>query len=395
MTRTAKGACLALTLGLLVPPVAYSETGEWLLDTRLRIEHVDQDGFDEDADASTLRIRAGYESPEWNGLTATIEGEFVEHIGSENFNSGSNGRGQYPLIIDPDTAEINRAFLYFKRAQHHVFVGRQVLPIKQERFAGTVDHRQNQQTYDALMYMNRTFPGWTLVYGYMDGVRRFLGDDHPLGDIDMNAHVVNAEYATPNETRLTLYGQFFDMQTSAVTGASHRNLGVRLTGNAGSDPVRWLYHVEYADQDRYADGAPFIDSSYLKLEIGALLPNQWTLLAGREQLEGDGVYGFQTPFATGHKYHGRADVFAARTPPNGLVDNYVGVELPIGGARVQLRYHQFDADNGSADYGSEIDATLSWRFRKNFLLAVEYADYSAKDFAADKRVASISLRYQH
>ncbi|MGI9234188.1 MAG: hypothetical protein ACR2RD_11200 [Woeseiaceae bacterium] len=402
MLRATGVLCVACALQLPVCVLAQDEVdsfstwlqqGQWNVDARYRLEHVDQDAFVEDSLASTLRLRGGFETGRWNGFSALLEGELVRPIGSDQFNSTVNGRTTYPVIPDPETTEINRALLYYRHGPTHVIAGRQVLPISQERFLGTVEYRQNQQTYDAIMLMNQSIPGWTLVYGYMDRVRRFLSDDNALGDIDMNSHIVNAELITPNEDRLTLYGQFLDMETPAVTAASHRNLGIRYSGSAGSEAFKWLYHAEYADQSSYADGAGFIDADYLRLELGSRFANQWVLRVGAEFLSGDGVYGFQTPFANGHIYHGLADIFALRTPSNGLHDKYLTVEAPVLGARAAVSFHQFDSDNGNIDYGREVDVTVSYRFRQAFEIAFEFSDYDAVNFATDTRRFSLSLRY--
>lgn len=372
---------------------SWLQQGSWIIDARYRVEQIEQDAFAEDALASTLRLQGGYETGRWNGFSALIEAELVRAIGSEQFNSTTNGRSDYPVVADPDTSEINRAFLYYRRGPNHIIAGRQKLPIDQERFLGSVDFRQNQQTYDALMLMNRSLVGWTLVYGYMDRVRRFLGDDNAVGDIDMNSHIVNAEYRSPNEDRLTIYGQFLDMETPAVTAASHRNLGVRYRGSAGNEALRWLYHLEYADQSSYADGLGAIDADYWRAEIGPRFANQWVLRLGIEQLSGNGSYSFQTPFATGHAFHGRADVFAGRTPDNGLRDQYVQLDAPLFGARASLRFHEFVSDAGSIDYGSEVDLVIAYRFRTDFQVDFEFANYDADNFATDTTRFSISLRY--
>ena len=46
------------------------------------------------------------------------------------------------------------------------------------------------------------------------------------------------------------------------------------------------------------------------------------------------------------------------------------------------RYHDFSADRGSADYGSEVDLQAARRFGDVTLLA-KYASYNADDFATD------------
>jgi len=371
------------------------QLGQWIVDARYRLEHVDQDGFDEDALASTLRVRGGFETARWSGFSAIVEAELVRPIGSERYNSTTNGRTAYPVVADPETTEINRALLYYRGGQNHLLLGRQELPIEQERFLSSVDFRQNQQTYDALMYMNRMFQGWTLVYGYMDRVRRFLSDDHPVGEIEMKSHVVDIDYETPSNNRVTIYGHFFDMETPAVTARSHRNIGVRLQGSTGSEALKWLYHAEYADQSSYASGADSIDADYWRAELGPRFSNQWVLRLGIEHLGGNGTYAFQTPFGNIHEFNGRADLFAAGTPADGLVDKYVALEVPLLGARTMIAYHQFDSDAGDLDYGSELDVAVTYRFREKFEFAFEFARFNAKNFSGDKRVISMSLSYTY
>jgi len=368
--------------------------GRWIVDSRYRVESADEDGFDENALASTLRVRGGFETGVWNGFSAVAEAELVRPIGNEQFNSTTNGNPQYPIVADPKTTEVNQAYFYYRRNQLHVIAGRQVLPVQNERFLGSVDFRQNQQTYDALMLMHRGASGLIVAYGYMDRIRRFLSDDNPVGDVDMNAHTLHIEYPFANGNTITGYTHLLDMRTPPLTSRSHRNIGIRYTGTFDSPFAKWLYHLEYADQSSYSDGASTIDADYYRVEFGPRFANQWLLLAGLENLGGDGTYGFQTPFATGHAYNGRADKFAAGTPPDGLRDSYLSLRVPVGGTTVELAYHQFDSDQGGIDYGNEIDLILSHRFKDHFQLVFELAEYRANSFATDTTRISASIRYE-
>ena len=60
-------------------------------DVRYRLELVDQDGLAEDATASTLRVRAGLRSAEWNGFSGVIEGEAILRLGKPRYNDTVNG----------------------------------------------------------------------------------------------------------------------------------------------------------------------------------------------------------------------------------------------------------------------------------------------------------------
>ncbi len=395
----------AMFAALLASPFAWPDdsvssvsdwfgSGSFLLDSRYRIELVDQQSADEDAVASTLRLQTGFETGTWNGFRALVEAEFVDALGSERFNSTTNGRTAYPVVADPDTSEINQAYFYYQKDRVHVIAGRQALPIKNARFLGTVDFRQNQQTYDALMIMHRGATGLTSVYGYMDRVRRFLSDDHPLGDVDMNAHVLDLSLQRSNGDTLTFYAHTLDMQEPALSARSHRNIGMRYQGSLESASITWLYHLEYADQAAHSGGVDSIDAGYLRAEFGPKFRNEWLLTVGTERLSGDGTYAFQTPFATGHAFNGRADVFAGGTPATGLTDTYAKLALPLAGTRVELAFHRFESDTGGLDYGEEWDVTLSRRFATRWQLVFEFADYQADAFGADTSKVSLSLRFE-
>ena len=47
-------------------------------DLRYRLQLVDQQGIEQKATASTIRLRAGVKTAEWNGLSAQVEGEAIE-----------------------------------------------------------------------------------------------------------------------------------------------------------------------------------------------------------------------------------------------------------------------------------------------------------------------------
>src|SRR6478736_5800400 len=93
-------AALALALlpalGLAAPATTTN------LDVRLRHESVDDDLFANDANATTLRLRAGLQHAFGEHFSARIEFEGTQHLGSEHFNSTANGEASYPVVTDPD-----------------------------------------------------------------------------------------------------------------------------------------------------------------------------------------------------------------------------------------------------------------------------------------------------
>ena len=64
--------------------------GKPSLDVRYRYESVDQNNALKNADASTLRLRFGYETGEYKGFGVMLEGEHLSAIGDDDYNSTTN-----------------------------------------------------------------------------------------------------------------------------------------------------------------------------------------------------------------------------------------------------------------------------------------------------------------
>ncbi len=75
------------------------QQGRFYIDARYRVESVSQDGFVEDALASTLRTRTGFQSGEYHGWSGLIEFEDIRIIGIDDFNSTANSRPNFRLLL--------------------------------------------------------------------------------------------------------------------------------------------------------------------------------------------------------------------------------------------------------------------------------------------------------
>ena len=386
-------ACGALLLGGHTPGMCAEYDGDtsvldgvWSGQMRYRFESVDEDRPLHSASASTLRTRVGFETNPLLALGATLEIEDVRSIGAEKFNSTTNGHGGYSVVLDPEATEINQAYLTARRGSSRARAGRQSLILDNARFIGNVDFRQNQQTYDALFLQHSTAGGSRFTYAYSWRVNRFLGEDHALGELDMRTHLVNYSLGRLNGDRLTAYAYLLEFEPTATLSppASTRTYGASYDGSIDVDTHKFMYRAEYARQTDHED-SPATDAWYANAELGWRLPNQWVGTVGVEVLSGDGDYGFQTPLATGHKFNGFADMFAAATPVDGIEDRYVRIYAPFSAVRLTVAWHDFRAERGNFDYGEELDAQISWRLNSHLLLGAKYADYQARDFAVDTR----------
>lgn len=360
---------------------------------RYRYEFVDQDGpapIMPDARAGTLRANIGFETGVYYGFQALLEAQFVQNIGAHDFNDTVNGKIRFPVVADPDNEEINQAWLSWKGAQGLAMkVGRQALNIDNQRFIGTVDWRQNDQTFDALSLDYTGMKKTTLRYGYIGNVNRVFGDDHPLGDLDSDNHFINVSYQFSDALKLTGYGYWLDFDR--LPARSSRTAGVRATGKTPLSPD-WVfsYEAEFARQSDAGNNTSDYDESYYHI-APSFSAYGWTLGAGYEALGGDGTDAFQTPLATLHKFNGWADKFLD-TPATGLEDAYISasykvkdVHQALDGTILNVIYHDFSG-NKRGDFGDEIDLSIGKTFEfpqgqpfKKINLLAKYADYDAQD----------------
>ncbi|HET8697480.1 MAG TPA: hypothetical protein VFO94_08350, partial [Gammaproteobacteria bacterium] len=87
---------------------------DFIFDLRARYEGVAQDGFANDAEALTSRLRAGFQTAPLKKTSLLVEGVWVEAL-DDDYNSTTNGNASFPVVADPaDFAAINRFALINK-----------------------------------------------------------------------------------------------------------------------------------------------------------------------------------------------------------------------------------------------------------------------------------------
>lgn len=401
-------AATALTLsmgGLSAAFAGDSATPIWgdgkiILDMRYRFETVDQDGMANEAVASTLRTRFGFETGEFYNFKVLVEGENILAIDDEYYDFKNGNAGIYPVVADPDGTELNRAQVTFTGIPDTaVILGRQRINLGTQRFVGAVGFRQNEQTYDALVVQNKSIPNTTVTYGYVDQVHRVFGDDSvaQAGTLDTQAHVLNVDVAIDKIGTLTGYGYWLDIEQAAAL--STETFGVRFAGKQMVNEVSFTYAAEYAKQRDFADNLGDFDLEYYNVEAGFGF-DVFSLKVGYEVLGGDGVKGFSTPLATLHKFQGFADVFLG-TPSDGVRDLNASIAYKMPGAgavknwKIAAWYHNFEADNGSADLGSEWDLLLAANFKHGLGASLKYASYEADTWKTDVDKLWVTLTYKY
>ena len=353
--------------------------GKPIADIRLRYEHVDQDGLAERADAKTLRARLGYETGVYAHFAALVEGEFTTNLGAEDYNDTVNGKATHPVVADPNEVQLNRAQIsYTGLADTAIIVGRQRVILDNARFVGNVGWRQNEQTFDAAVISSSFIPDTTLTYGYVDQINRVFGRDHPLGSLDTNTHLINANYHGLQGVSITAYSYLLDVDQ--VPGLSSATYGVRATGKTDvADGIALDGAAEYARQSDHGNNPASFDLDYYRGDAGLSYAGA-KLGLGYEVLEGNNVTGFSTPLATLHAFNGWADVFLT-TPGTGLEDFFVsagyGMSDVLGLKKLSgaVVYHDFEAETSGASLGDEWDAVLKAEMNDHLALTAKYATY--------------------
>ncbi|WP_395623192.1 alginate export family protein [Sphingomonas daechungensis] len=361
-----------------------------ILDARLRYEAVDQGALD--ADAFTLRVRAGAEA-KLSEFSLLAEGEatgaLVKHYNAFPFPiADSQRRPQYATVSDPENIELNRLQLQYKSKDVGVTIGRQRINLDDQRWVGSVGWRQNEQTFDAVRGEAKLGPVTTdvtyaisqrTIFGRdagprtsIDGRFVFAGLGSKLGPIQgkLFAYLIDYDeaFALPNSSQT--FGGF--LSSSVPLG---RKTKLTLWGS-------------YARQSDYGDNPFNYAADYWAFEGGTKIAG-FNITGGWEKLGSDNGRSVQTPLATLHKFNGWADLFLT-TPSAGLEDAYLSVgrtfdkvkELP--GLNAAVAFHRFGSSKGSLDYGTEWDASAGFKLGKIGVL-LKYANYNAKGFGADTR----------
>ena len=109
------------------------------------------------------------------------------------------------------------------------------------------------------------------------------------------------------------------------------------------------------------------------------------LVSAYESLGGDQSVAdsaFRTPLATLHAFQGWADKFLA-TPGAGVNDLFATVKYKAGKWDLTGVYHDFSAEDGSADWGTEFDVSAGRTLGDGYGLLLKAALYDADQHSAD------------
>jgi hypothetical protein len=382
-----RSACILSALVVGTPALASEHSlhdavsnGEVSGDVRLRYESVDQDNALKDADALTIRTRLGFSTASVRGVSGVLEFEDSRNVmGLDDYNNALGKNTNYSVIPDPETTEVDQAYLQYNADKLTARLGRQVITYDNQRYVGHVGWRQDRQTFDALRLSYSPSDSLTLGYAYLNQRNRIFAEAR---DVPAKDHLVNLGYET-GFGKLSAYAYLLEVDEGSDNALD--TYGLRYAGNQDLESIDLMYTVEYATQQAEADADDF-DADYFSVTAG-LGVRGITIELGYEVLgSDDGEFGFSTPLATLHLFNGWSDQFLS-TPANGLEDASVTVKGGFAGGKWALVYHDYSANKSSPgidDLGNEWGLAYNRGFAENYSAGIKYAMYSAGDTAAGK-----------
>ena len=389
-------------------PIKVSDTLTFdpIIEGRLRYEHVDQPATD--ADAVTMRLRAGFEL-KTDGLSLLAEGEGTLAI-DNNYNAfpfpiaSHQRRPGYSVVADPENIELNRLQLQYKGKAATITIGRQRINLDDQRWVGSVGWRQNEQTFDAVRAEAKIGPvaldgtysiSQRTIFGIDAGPRQSYDGSFFLGGAGVKLGPVNVKAFA----YLLDYDAKEQAGALAITNADTQTYGARATAGFTLAPKLKLgLAASYARQSDYKDNPLRYAADYVAGEANLGYAGLG-LTAGYEKLGSDNGRALQTPMATLHKFNGWADLFLT-TPNTGLQDYYGGASYRfdkvsfVKGLNAAVIYHRFDSDVGNFHYGNEWDASLGFNVQQ-FAVLFKYANYDAKAFAVDTEKFWVQAEFKY
>jgi len=391
-----RATALLTVAGALALPAAATTSTETLIDTALlsmqqapaswaeafaqgqgsiafnyRFEEVDQTGFAKNAHASTLRTAVGFKTAAYQGFQGFIQFEDISIVGNEHAFTTANR----PTVADFRTTDLNQAFIDYSSDMGLFRLGRQEVIFDNARFVGNVGWRQNHQSFDALAWVAPDDFPVDATFAYVNNVNTITG-----ANLRTDTYLLNVSKDFEDIGKLTVYGYSLDVH--AAPALSTLTIGARFVGNMDMGDAGGIdYTGEFANQSDTADNTT-LDADYYHFELGGEMSGV-RLGIGQELLGSDGgAVGFSTPLATLHGQNGWADKFLG-TPANGLEDTYISVGGKVSDVKLAAIYHDFAADEGGADYGTELDLVAKYKVNAQTMVGLKYADYSADTFATD------------
>lgn len=341
---------------------------------RYEVFRRDQTAFPNTAQASTLRLAVGYETPGVHGFSGFAEFEGVYALGPAGYrvpNAPSQNKLGYPDILDPRaSSELNQGGLRWRYGPSNfncvVTAGRQEMLLNDGRFVSVSAWRQDHQSFDAMQAQVVLPANFGITYAYLDRAYRVVGGEATDGHPPMNSHLGELRWQWGERLHVSAYGVWLDYQAPAQFGLSTRTLGLRCSGPWRLDADWGInYAAEFANQQAWGENPNRVDEDYWLGELGAVYQSV-TLKGGIARLGARSATDkLSTPLA--HPFNGWTELFA-QNPSVGNSHGLEAIYASVAGATPgweslswQLTFYDYYAAHNRVHYGYELDTGLIWK----------------------------------
>ena len=180
-----------------------------------------------------------------------------------------------------------------------------------------------------------------------------------------------------------------DFQNDNGPNNSNRTFGIYYTVSRGA----YGLFASIAKQSDWADNPRSYDAIHYAIE-GRLKRNRVTFTAGYELIGSDErAATVIMPIGAQHKFRGWADKFVS-TPVTGLRNAYLKAATNVGPLGFVVALYDFKAAEGGADYGREIDITVTYPLGKRLGMQLKVGRYIADQHATDTTKGWLVVTYR-
>lgn len=369
-------ASIALTSALSVQAQSFDslyKDGSVDVSFRYRVETADVDvASTESAVANTLKSRATIKTGSIYGLSALVEGDNTFHV-SDDFNSTENGNSKYDKVVDPETTQLNQAYLQYSLEGTTVKAGNQRILLDNQRHVGGVGFRQDEATFDAVSVKSTVAD--TTVFAAVANNRNNIKNVNTEESIIL----LNAKYAVSKELATTAF--YYGIEDSPVANVGlvdFDTFGLRATGSVSG----FGFEAEVATQNKVTPTGGDFDSIYYHLAGSKKIGSVKATLGLEAFGSDDGQAAFSTPLGTNHKFYGWSDTFLGGAGNNGIQDVYASAVTKVSGVKLVAQAHNFSSVEGSDPLGNEFGFVAAKKFGA-YGASLKVAQYLATDFATN------------
>ena len=338
---------------------------------RYRVESADAEGGAETALANTLKSRATFQSGSAYGFSVLVEGDNVLNV-TEDFNSTENGNTSYEKIVDPETTQLNQAYMQYTGFDSTIKAGNQRIVLDNQRHVGGVAFRQDEATFDALSITNKSIDG-TTIFAALANNRNSITNTNTEEDIAL----LNVKYALTSDISAGAF-YYSIADTNGIPGLDFDTFGIRSTGSIEGIS----FEAELATQNKNTAAGGDFDSLYYHINAGMKFGSVKATLGYEAFGSDNGEAAFATPLGTNHKFFGWSDAYLTGAGDNGIQDIYASAVTNISGVKLVGQLHKFDAVEGNADLGTELGFVAATKF-SNYGASLKLAQLMDSDTKGD------------